>query len=144
MILVIVVGVGAVADIDGSADDSVGDDRLSPTFQANSCNRGACAGSILSPSLRTNAAPELACREWVTPSELLARRGEACAVALAVALIVFGTALDQSSVGRSLRRLAWYRLWDLARFLRALYWHSAPVCSQVLQGFPPEHLRFRD
>lgn len=116
MILVIVVGVGAVTDIDGSADDSVGDNRLSPTFQANNCNRGACAGSILSPSLRTNVAPELACREWVTPSELLARRGEVCIVAFAAVLIVFGTALDRPCVGCSLRRLAWYRLWDLARF----------------------------
>lgn len=144
MILVIVVDVGPVTDIDGSAEDSVGDNRLSPTFQANNCNRGACAGSILSPSLRTNAAPELACREWVTPSELLGRRGEACTVEWAAALTVFRTALDRPSGGRSLRRLAWYRLWDLARFLRALYWHSAPVWAQVLQGCPPEHLRFRD
>jgi hypothetical protein len=65
MILVIVVAAEAVFCIEGSDDDTDGAIRLSPTFHANKCNRGARAGSIRNPSLRTNAAPEFA-MEWVT------------------------------------------------------------------------------
>lgn len=47
---------------DDDATDSA-DGGRAPTFQANKCNRGACAKSIFSPNRLTNAAPELASRE---------------------------------------------------------------------------------
>ena len=60
MSLVMPPGGVVVAGAEANEDGIVGDNRLSPTFHANNCNLGACAGSILSPNLRTKAAPEFA------------------------------------------------------------------------------------
>lgn len=47
---------------DDDANDSA-DGVRAPAFQANKCNRGACAVSSFRPKRLTNAAPELASRE---------------------------------------------------------------------------------
>lgn len=63
----------AAGGVTGGGDD--GAIARTPTFQANRCSRGACAESILRPSLLTKAAPEFAsselrCRVWSDPTGL--------------------------------------------------------------------------
>ena len=90
----LIVAIEGDADAIAGAAESAADGLRSPTFHANKCNRGAWAGSMRRPSLRTNAAPELTSSDWLTRGRSLMGVWEAGEVALPAALTV-GIGYDQ-------------------------------------------------